>query len=764
MAKSHKAFSTARRRILLGLGLGLAPVAVMAAGGVSAADAFRMVFGVDSSSLASIMGNTQETLIGSVSSVINLVALTAAVFAMLLTFFTGLAQSAHEGKVLGQRYSSLWVPLRAVLGLGFLTPLPGGYSMLQAIVLWIASLGSGFADQAANGGVVYMTRDTAPAVIMSNATSGRSTLNSLFAAALCAARTNQVAAEAREQGASTLGVRTNLLPVSRVMVYPPAVTNTGGSGGNDPPTMVLRGGVSYDGVDGLASSKGVCGVVTIERNLSLRGTLNAPIMASFGEQVTNLHRLANTLDGFAAEVVAGTLSMSEVRRRLLAFEGEFARDESRRVLSYAAQAGAQLQAAKGLALRESTDGGWLNLGAYYMKLSRSIDAAQSNASADVNALEARLDQMPAALREDLAPYRAFAQSALRSSNTTGAVNPADAAAGVSAVGAGENANPGLWDMFTAGASALSASPEVSMDMVWEAIKTFVTEIGRGMFQLLKQKVFGAPGQDPVLAMSTAAHGGLALLEVGALIPLAIAVISGGTVIGIGAAMTILSLMIPTLLAIGAPLMMLAYYLPMVPYIYWTFGVLAWVLMMIEAVAIAPLWAAAHVMPEGEGLAGQHAKQGWMLMISLLVRPVLMVMGFYAAVLVMRFMSLFLGMTFDLFWDSSHTGLLAGTFGPLSFLAYFFALAGLTIAVAKAAFSLIYEVPNRALRWIGGGESLGDFGGLETARSTGTMIAAGALAVVGSGSTQNLRKAESVYQSDMKKRRGRNGPGGETTGS
>ncbi len=763
MAKSHKAFSTAQRRILLGLGLGLAPVAVMAAGGVSAADAFRMVFGVDSSSLASIMANTQETLIGTVSSVINLVALTAAVFAMLLTFFTGLAQSAHEGKVLGQRYSSLWVPLRAVLGLGFLTPLPGGYSMLQAIVLWIASLGSGFADQAANGGVVYMARDTAPAVIMSNATSGRSTLNALFAAALCAARTNQVAAEAREQGASSLGVRTNLLPVSRVMVYPSAVTNTGGGSGNDPPTMVLRGGVSYDGVDGLASSKGVCGVVTIERNLSLRGTLNAPIMASFGEQVTNLHRLANTLDGFAAEVVAGTLSMSEVRRRLLAFEGEFARDESRRVQSYAAQAGAQLQAAKGLALRESTDGGWLNLGAYYMKLSRSIDAAQSNASADVNALEARVDQMPAALREDLAPYRTFAQSVLRSSNATGAVNPADAAAGVSAVGAGENASPGLWDKFTLGVSAMSESPEISTDIVLASIKMAFTLMGQKLFQIFDEMDFSA-GKDPIFAMSSAAHAGLLGLELVAVAPLALAIITGGSVIGIGAAMTILSLLIPTLFAIGAPLMMLAYYLPMIPYIYWTFGVLAWVLMMIEAVAIAPLWAAAHVMPEGEGLAGQHAKQGWMLMISLLVRPILMVMGFYAAVLVMRFMSLFIGMTFDLMWDSNNSGVLSSTFGPLSFLAYFFAMAGLMIAAAKATFSLIYEVPNRALRWLGGGESLGDFGGLETARSTGTMIAAGALAVVGANSSQGFRKVQGVVNAQIKDRQKRGAPGGETTGS
>lgn len=38
----------------------------------------------------------------------------------------GVAQSAHEGKILGKRWSSLWAPIRPVLGIALLFPLPSG--------------------------------------------------------------------------------------------------------------------------------------------------------------------------------------------------------------------------------------------------------------------------------------------------------------------------------------------------------------------------------------------------------------------------------------------------------------------------------------------------------------------------------------------------------------------------------------------------------------------------------------------------------------
>lgn len=51
----------------------------------------------------------------------------------------GLLQTAHEGQVLGQRWSSLWAPLRVVFAVGLLVPIPtyGGYNVAQAGVAYL---------------------------------------------------------------------------------------------------------------------------------------------------------------------------------------------------------------------------------------------------------------------------------------------------------------------------------------------------------------------------------------------------------------------------------------------------------------------------------------------------------------------------------------------------------------------------------------------------------------------------------------------------
>jgi conjugal transfer/type IV secretion protein DotA/TraY len=53
--------------------------------------------------------------------------------------------------------------------------------------------------------------------------------------------------------------------------------------------------------------------------------------------------------------------------------------------------------------------------------------------------------------------------------------------------------------------------------------------------------------------------------------------------------------------------MLAYYLPFVPFIFWWFAVVGWIMLVIEALFTAPLWASAHVIPEGKGFVGKHAQ-------------------------------------------------------------------------------------------------------------------------------------------------------------
>ena len=62
---------------------------------------------------------------------------------------------------------------------------------------------------------------------------------------------------------------------------------------------------------------------------------------------------------------------------------------------------------------------------------------------------------------------------------------------------------------------------------------------------------------------------------------------------------------PLLIAVGS---VLAYWLPALPFFMWDLAVLGNYLLVLIAFMAAPLWMAAHAMPEGDGFSGDHARQ------------------------------------------------------------------------------------------------------------------------------------------------------------
>ena len=84
-----------------------------------------------------------------------------AVSILLALYLTlaGTAQSAHSGRFLGERWHSLWVPLRAVLGWMLLLPLPalGGLAGIHALLFWTLAIGTGFANQVGLAGIESAT-------------------------------------------------------------------------------------------------------------------------------------------------------------------------------------------------------------------------------------------------------------------------------------------------------------------------------------------------------------------------------------------------------------------------------------------------------------------------------------------------------------------------------------------------------------------------------------------------------------------------------
>src|SRR3990167_10251270 len=103
--------------------------------------------------LGSIFGNmgallpiAEKNLLGTLLSTLNTIVLAVAVLIVIYVTIVGVIKTAHEGEPLGKQWSTLWLPLRMVIGIAALIPSTTGYSFLQIIIMWIIVQGVGAAD------------------------------------------------------------------------------------------------------------------------------------------------------------------------------------------------------------------------------------------------------------------------------------------------------------------------------------------------------------------------------------------------------------------------------------------------------------------------------------------------------------------------------------------------------------------------------------------------------------------------------------------
>ncbi len=203
---------------------------------------------------------------------------------------------------------------------------------------------------------------------------------------------------------------------------------------------------------------------------------------------------------------------------------------------------------------------------------------------------------------------------------------------------------------------------------------------------------------------------------------------------------VVSWMQPFFLAIVAPLMMagvlLIFYIPLYPYILFSFGIISWIFLVIEAMIAAPLVCLGLTHPQGQDFLGK-AEQGVILLLTVFLRPVLMIIGLIAAIIVSYVMLKMVNATFGgIVHDAMGTldspgggannqvsvisGLMAagGTMGtqvmavslnPLAGLVFFIfcvpmmvvAYTMMVFVVVSESFTLIHVLPDKVGRWIGG---------------------------------------------------------------
>ncbi len=175
---------------------------------------------------------------------------------------------------------------------------------------------------------------------------------------------------------------------------------------------------------------------------------------------------------------------------------------------------------------------------------------------------------------------------------------------------------------------------------------------------------------------------------------------------------------------------LYYIIPFLPFLYFLFAVGGWIKGIFEAMVGVPLWALAHIRIDGQGLPGDGAINGYFLIFEIFIRPILIVFGLIAAVLIFGAMVKVLNDIFGIVITNisgndpslgeacfqrtgneeqdaaaaaqAREGVVEYVRGPIDEFFYTIVYAILVYLIAMASFKLIDLIPNSILRWMGQG--------------------------------------------------------------
>lgn len=180
--------------------------------------------------------------------------------------------------------------------------------------------------------------------------------------------------------------------------------------------------------------------------------------------------------------------------------------------------------------------------------------------------------------------------------------------------------------------------------------------------------------------------------------------------------TMASVAVIIAVAFAVPGAFLAFYLPLIPALLWLGAVANWLVLIIEVIVAAPLMALSHIEPEGEGFASQRAMQGWMIVLDVLYRPVVMVAGLVAS---MAVSSLFVRLLNEYYWPLFISTRLDNWSGLVTFLAGGIIYVVLVVGAIHKLYDAINSIPAMVMKMVGSSLSSGD--GHEIERRTAGVI-------------------------------------------
>ena len=626
------------------------------------------------------------TMIYDVLSTFNIVALAVVSVLFAITFTSGAIGTANEGTPMGKRFSATWMPLRFALSISALAPIFKGLSLFQAFMLLLVGFSINLSNFFWNRGVdffaesaVTLTMQAPDSLLLDSQNLAGGILRSLVL---------------QEYLVKRLGVT-----LDDNLTYRTSAVQASDS--KDQPRT--DGNVYYTFVVGAGLNEGALGRIKIPCS-NLNDNICSTRQTAVAGLITNLQPLASAiadLDAILPEAQTSTLS-----RHVQAYQQDIAP-----TLDMAKQ-----QALSGLSQQlkgfsdTSKNAGWVLAGSYYWNVSQLNEKAQhavyvqvAHSAADVDKIAAKSLEDINAVLSRVDAYIDSAYSLERTSNTGGSVTDDES-------GDSFGIMQKIRDKFNLVAQSVMAVFVDNFDQRQISDSTVGKTVGGGRPDPIA--VMAACGNtlmsasDAFIAMDVALAGDLAAArsadQGGAGQKASWApglgdkseAVRGGLA---GAGFKALEY-IKTIVYILAPAgFYLAYFLPAIPLIIWLAGVFGWLIMVLESLAAAPLWVAAHALPEGEGWTGNAGGHGYILFLGVVMRPPLMIFGFLVGMCLMSGLGIVLGAIFSGFVYEFLRESFVGIAAALSYVLIMGTI--ITIATVKF-FGLITHLPDRVTNWIG----------------------------------------------------------------
>lgn len=593
------------------------------------------------------------------------------------TIFAGTLATAHDGEMLGKKFSSVWVPIRTALGTALVLPVVGGgYCVMQVLVGWLIVQGVGLADRTWSAFVSSSNLVNIGSVGLQKPEAKELGAN-LFQSLVCI--------EALKEAAGS--------DAGRVLVPGIQFGLTNDSGAL---TKTIKFGVTNN-LGGFRPD--VCGQVEISKfqapvtgpqsgsviGMVMNGGAAVARMSDIAtEHEVQVAQLINAMQPLAAELVRTKKPIAP--ERIDAAVAQY--EEAIRVK--AATVIADMEPFKEVSRNAASDG-FVLAGAWFMKVSYLSDLVNRSMSNVATASGAKATGGGVFGDSFAQVYPAMLDTLVK---TRG---------GVANFGVGNEqggSNTGWWD-------AVKDSVAGGLDPIPLMKKAFTSgtnfAIQDGEHPLLASKRLG----NWLLGIAGTAY----VAKAGLLSTI-------GNAPGVGLLIAATAVMtLPVFVLTGFAL---SFVLPNLPFIMWIGTVIGWLILCVEAIIAAPIWAVMHLHPHGDDVAGKGAN-GYNLVLSLMLRPVLMVFGFAASLIMLSVIGGFINKIFaDVFMmnqqDSGFFVWLASFIaGPIIYCIVMF-------KVISKLFTVMYMIPDQLLNWFsGGGAQLGRTA--EAVGGTQTYIAA-----------------------------------------